>query len=321
MIYDWHARHRVTDRQAIGRVTNEQNEFQRATADTRVRLLAQAAATDDKSYAQSGERNQASGLKQLLHAGRDYDHLIAQRLRDMDRLGLRSPDVDVNRLPVGSWFLQLDFTLAKPYVSKDDEAFYIIDNPVKKEKVFRVPYVAAPTWKGNLREALRLARGWHDDSEEMRVLFGNEREANHDFHAGRLGFFPTYFDRIDLEVLNPHSRRTGAGTLPIYLEVVPTGSSGTIGVLYVPFDQLSETDDIRCQSAQTLFEPLAQGIEYLLSDLGLAAKKSSGFGVASPESVVGRLQVNDPRWDARDSNWRGFGGLQQLAAAWQEVAR
>ncbi|HXH13904.1 MAG TPA: RAMP superfamily CRISPR-associated protein [Alphaproteobacteria bacterium] len=90
-------------------------------------------------------------------------------------------------------------------------------NPVKKEKVFRVPSIAASTWKGNLREALRLAHDWHDESAQMRKLFGSERGADDDFHAGRLSFFPTYFDCLDLEVLNPHSRRTGAGTLPIYL--------------------------------------------------------------------------------------------------------
>jgi CRISPR-associated protein Cmr2 len=216
MIYDWHARHRVTDKQTIDRVTNGRDEFRGASADTRVRLLSQAVVTDDKAYAQSGERNQPAGIKLLLHTQDTYDQLIGRRLCEMDKFGLRSPNVQINRLPAGSWFLHIDFTLTKPYASKDDESFYIIDNPVKKEKVFRVPYVAAPTWKGNLREALRLRHAWNDEDEKLRQLMGNPREAEENLHAGRLCFFPTFFDRIDLEVLNPHKRETGAGTLPIY---------------------------------------------------------------------------------------------------------
>ncbi|HXH13903.1 MAG TPA: hypothetical protein VNP04_29550 [Alphaproteobacteria bacterium] len=142
IIYDWHAQHRVGDRQAIDDVTNGRNQCQGAAADTRVRLLAQAAAIgqipsnrpgrqiDAKAYAQVGEGRDTSGLKQLVHVRlgdqpSEYDRLLAQRLRDMDTLDLRSPDVHVARLPVGSWFLTVTFTLAKPYVSKDDEAFYI----------------------------------------------------------------------------------------------------------------------------------------------------------------------------------------------------
>jgi CRISPR-associated protein Cmr2 len=321
MIYDWHAKHRVIDKQTIDRLTNERDEFRGASADTRVRLLAQAVVTDDKAYAQSGERNQPAGMKLLVHTRKTYDQMIGQRLNEMDKLGLRLPDVSINRLPAGSWFLHIDFTLVKPYASKDDESFYVIDNPVKKEKVFRVPYVAAPTWKGNLREALRLRHGWSDADNVMRQLLGNSREVEENFRAGRLSFFPTFFDRIDLEVLNPHKRETGAGTLPIYLEVAPIGSHGTFYLLYVPFDQLEQTDNERCNSSRRLFTQAAQGIEFMLIDLGFAAKKSSGFGVADPGSISGKLQVNDPGWEKHGGEWNGFEELLRLAREWQEVTR
>jgi CRISPR-associated protein Cmr2 len=321
MIYDWHARHRVADKQAIDRVTNGRDEFRGAPTDTRVRLLAQAIMTDDKSYAQAGERNQPAGMKLLIHTQNTYDQLIGKRLSEMDKLGLRLPDVQISRLPVGSWFLRIDFILAKPYASKDDESFYVIDNPLKKEKVFRVPYVGASTWKGNLREALRLKQGWTDEDDAMRQLMGNRREAEENLRAGRLRFFPTFFDRIDLEVLNPHKRETGAGTLPIYLEVAPIGSRGTFNLLYVPFDQLEQTDDERCNNASQLFEQIAQGLEFMLVDLGFAAKKSSGFGAAEPNSISGKLQVNDPGWGKRSSEWKSFEELRQLAQEWQEAAR
>ena len=38
---------------------------------------------------------------------------------------------------------------------------------------------------------------------------------------GRLAFFATYFDRMGLEIINPHKRDTGVGTNPIYIESVP----------------------------------------------------------------------------------------------------
>lgn len=54
-------------------------------------------------------------------------------------------------LPPHSFFLQFPFTLARPYISKDDETFHVCENPVRKEKVFKVPMVEGSTWKGNLR--------------------------------------------------------------------------------------------------------------------------------------------------------------------------
>ncbi|MGB9751683.1 MAG: hypothetical protein C0183_00775 [Roseiflexus castenholzii] len=41
---------------------------------------------------------------------------------------------------------------------------------------------------------------------QMVRLFGNVRGEEATFAAGRLYFFPTFFDRLGLEVINPHPR-------------------------------------------------------------------------------------------------------------------
>ena len=60
------------------------------------------------------------------------------------------------------------------------------------------------------------------------------------YRRGRLMFYPTFFKKLGLEVINPHDRETGAGTLPIYLETVPKGAKGTFSLLYVPFDRVGK---------------------------------------------------------------------------------
>jgi hypothetical protein len=73
---------------------------------------------------------------------------------DMQTLRLDpSPLEALAHLPYGSVALDLPFRLLRPFLSRDDDAFHIIDNPVRKEKVFRVPMVAASSWKGSLRAA------------------------------------------------------------------------------------------------------------------------------------------------------------------------
>ena len=73
-----------------------------------------------------------------------------------------------------------------------------------------------------------------DKNNQMIRLFGNVKGESEEFSRGSLYFFPTYFDRIGLEVINPHPRDTGAGKQPIYFECVPPGTEGVFTILYVP---------------------------------------------------------------------------------------
>src|SRR6266567_5058563 len=148
-----------------------------------------------------------------------------------------SPKIDLSILPLYSFILQFTFTLAQPYISRDEQDFYIIDNPVRKDKIFGLPYVAPTSWKGSLRAALwQLEYG--PNNEAIYRLFGNEQgeEKQEKLHAGRLYFFPTFFTQKSLEVINPQNRKLRSGEKPITFESVPIGATGVFTVLYVPSD-------------------------------------------------------------------------------------
>jgi len=258
---------------------------------------------------------------------------IADQLQRLRALNINPPPLpDLSALPPSAWFLQFTFTLAKPWLSKDDEPFYVAEsvNPVRKDKVFKVPVMAASSWKGLLRwtamhtrlvlrkDALSPEEFAHERYAQA-LLFGDEkgeepgqtkdfaayldrlkpearalyeRSLRHHFQiapdqplphfSGRLVFYPTFFDQIDVEVINPHSRKTRAGTHPIYLECVPAGATGTFSLLYVPFDLVTTPDKARRQAATDLVL-VAESIRDMMLTYGFSAKRSSGFGLAQDQ--------------------------------------
>src|SRR6266487_2632565 len=119
----------------------------------------------------------------------------------------KSPKIDLAMLPAYSFVVQFTFTLAQPYISRDEQDFYIVDNPVRKDKIFGLPYVASTSWKGSLRAAL-WQLGHREEDETIRGLFGNERRSDDPerFRAGRLYFYPTFFIHKSLEIINPQNR-------------------------------------------------------------------------------------------------------------------
>ena len=255
--------------------------------------------------------------------------LISEERAYMQQLGIWKPAIpDMGTLPPHSLFLQFQFTLAKPYLSRDDEIFYINDNPVRKDKVFKIPMVAGTAWKGNLRwtATYMMVLRWHEShdvnqlaEERFRLtrLFGDEigegegrhlakyldglsQEAASRYrqlvrryfertgndprpnHAGWLRFYPTFFDRISLEVINPHDRQTRTGKYPIYFESVPIGAKGTFSLLYVPLGPVDE--NLMRADLQTS----AEAIREMMRTYGFSAKKSSGFGEAEDE-ISGKI--------------------------------
>lgn len=192
---------------------------------------------------------------------------------------LTAPVFDLRPFPPYTLTLQFPFRLTKAYMSRDERGFYIVDNPVRRDRVFDVPLVAPSTWKGSLRAAL-----WqlgHDASQQgIRRLFGNEKGADEDFRAGRLRCFPTYFKQHGLEIINPHDRERRVGTKPILFESVPPGTTGLFSLLYVPFDRIGQDDAETRQEVADDFDLVADGVESMFCTYGFGAKTSSGFGAA-----------------------------------------
>ncbi len=315
----------------------------------RIQLLAGVAARNEgiKDYVVSGDRKQGGGYKSLVHDRNNPQNtkyareLIAPALAQIKSLGVVNSAPDLTLLPPGSWFLQFTFMLAKPWMSKDDDPFYVTEsvNPVRKDKVFKAPTMSAAAWKGLLRWTamhIRLvkkkdtltAQQFARERFVQTLLFGDEKgeesgetkdfaayldslkpEARAEYerllrkhyglgdetplphHSGRLIFYPTFFNLIDVEVINPHSRETRAGTHPIYLECVPAGAQGTFSLLYVPFDLIGQEEaKIRNQAAKDLLL-VAEGLQAMFLTYGFSAKRTSGYGVAEEGVSNGFLQI------------------------------
>ena len=278
-------------------------------------------------------------------------------------------------MPSYCFFLQFKFFLSTPFISRDDEEFYICDNPVRKDKVFKVPMVSGSSWKGNMRwmagKDIELKTEKPNEKLLKRIqlvkLFGNENEAeeryfnfllsqemvekfkkeikrwtnNGGLKRGRLNFYPTFFNRIGLEVINPHDRKTKAGTQPIYIESVPEGAVGTFSLLYMPFDLMGRPEgDVKNEVIKDM-EAILPAIKRMMLTYGFSAKKSSGFGIvredikgtfkmsgvsiyktylpqeqkiddSNPFAKLATLKKSLPPEDVKDDNFSSFRELGQL---------
>ena len=96
-------------------------------------------------------------------------------------------------------------------------------------------------------------------------------------HKGRAIFYPTYFDRLSLEIINPHDRRKRAGTTPIHYEVVPEGADGTLQIIYIPFDAVLKSEKDLKDEVKTDLENLCRAVEKL-QERGIGAKTKLGWG-------------------------------------------
>lgn len=311
---------------------------------TRIKLMSAALRVEDKwevrqrkyekgkDYAREKYQGLISSDSSDCHESEYAHNLIATAQQRLENLKLWRPEKpDFDLLPPFSAFLQFQFTLTRPYISRDDEIFHINDNPVRKDKVFKVPLVGATSWKGNLRwtmmktdleperndpaefahrrfrhallfgteKGFETARDWEAFLNELcpgnreiyrqllREHFSPDGGTSLPHNAGWLRFYPTFFDCIGLEVINPHDRKTRAGTQPIYFESVPIGATGGFSLLYAPFGRVSVSE------AKEDLRRIAVGVAAMLLTYGFSAKKTSGFGEAGDDLTNGWIYTAD----------------------------
>lgn len=298
------------------------------------------------------EKSAKNELKSIIRKnnGVTYNKEVFQSLfckpnQDKDSKLLELNEIDISALPEWSWAIEFPITLASPFISKDDIPLYIIDNPVRKDKVFGVPFTSAMAWKGNLRwtmmkTQLETKADKPDKFAETRLrhdlLFGNEKgfeeketkgwakyvnglcpdavekyqammkkqfegKDNPNF-AGMLYFYPTFWDKIDLEVINPHNRKTKAGGNVIYFETVPAGSQGMFRLLYVPLHRLGLAEKDFWEAVWQDLEDVAKGLEAMMTKYGFSAKKSSGYGVINKNfgKDAGNLMVKKKKTEKQE---------------------
>ncbi|NTV46400.1 MAG: hypothetical protein HGB11_07755 [Chlorobiales bacterium] len=205
---------------------------------------------------------------------------------------------DLSYLPFGSFCIQFKLKLFKPYISRDDNAFYIVDNPIVREKVFHLPMVRSTAWKGSLRHALLQMDGYQNEDQQdqqIKRLFGTTNdEQPAEGNSGRLYFYPSFFTQTSLEVINPHDRKTRAGKNPILIESVPIGAEATFTLLYTPLDLIGKEENETRRQVLSDLKLVAEGQQALFTIYGFGAKTSSGFGVANDAVENGSLVLNWP---------------------------
>lgn len=238
------------------------------------------------------------------------------------------------------------FTLASPYYSADDEKYSIFDNPLLKEKVFKVPMMRGSSWKGVIASAARAVleqefsvenilsfgrlfgsgsedfrkiekkaitqnytSGFEKDllyyalmkfgkvtvkkmntEEQKKELWNKIKEKKLQTQRGRLVFYPSYFNQIGLEMINPHKRRTKAGTHPIYYEVVPAGAEATFQLLYIPADNITKSDEERKKEYEHDKKLITTALKLIFQEhedkaqIKIGAKTKLGWGRITPIS-------------------------------------
>jgi CRISPR-associated protein Cmr2 len=346
-----HIQRKVIDYLVGGQSPPEEYAWLSAIKDpaSKVEMLA-LAQLSIKSYAQSGDPREKSGGIRSAVSG--LNNSFQKRLDDrLKPLGLTPALPALDELPELSFAIHFRFKLRQPYISHDESALYLLDNPVRKEKVFRLPYIAPTQWKGVLHAvmACQLAARWENElltaegkKEFLRqrarlfALFGTEKAfelgaknqkksaekmkarnlyldqflpgqdsewqaqkyrryirryfTGNGFLAGRLQFYPSFFTQLGLEVMNPHSRKTGAGELPILFECVPKGAEADFALLYVPHDCVGQPVEATRKQVAADVKLIARGLSDMFCLYGFGAKTTSGFGRAE-ERVEGKIAL------------------------------
>ena len=138
--------------------------------------------------------------------------------------------------------------------------------------------------ENNLKLFLALEMGSSSNlNSDIKKFFDNyiKGRANNyqiiDTVKGRAIFYPTYFDKLSLELINPHNRKTKAGTNPIHYEVVPKDSKGDLQIVYIPFDGVTKSNDEIKKEAKQDLEFLQECIKRVAKN-GIGAKTKLGWG-------------------------------------------
>jgi CRISPR-associated protein Cmr2 len=287
MSYEWHATFALQpgDREELRNVVEGKGRFS-PVSDLYARLQLLAQSTGEKDP-EGGWNKDAKGVYAEEVAlptsgGTSYTAHLRSTSETYAPLGFATPRLgrrDLTRLPTHSFFLYVPFTLATPYISKDDEPLYVHENPVRKDHVIRVPMVSGTSWKGAFRAALRWRLEADDEDADVVRLMGNAKGAEEDFRRARLHFYPTFFDALRVGTINPHGRESGAGTKPIYIEQVPRGAEGTFAVLYAPVVPDGPREPLPTwEEALHDLEWVGKAAYVLLTQLGFGAKTASGMG-------------------------------------------
>lgn len=253
-------------------------------------------------------------------------------VKEIDRAGLRTAPIDIAVLPAFSAAVTLRFQMLTPLLTRDDDPFYLFDNPVRKDHVYGVPLLAAASLKGLAADAFQRgyphelawkALGDDDQSRTLRYrqvtvaakrLFGIASDDPDELksEAGRLHFSPTWFSHVQYLVMNPtKTDGTGIGSQPIQFEAVaPVTEKSKAVQAEINFfyfnpagapdsDETTARGDLAC---------LVGALAAWWPALGLGAKRLAGYGAIAPLSALCRAagypDMKQPLEFSGKESWR-----------------
>ena len=187
-----------------------------------------------------------------------------------------------NFLPPTKYSVAMTFswTLKTPFFSRAIDEFGSIDNPVTRDTLSNMPLLHASGAKGMLRNALT---GDISDADILE-LFGNDCEIK-DQDAALAGCIVPgdviFSHKTKTEIFSPHVRKTKTADHPVSSEVVPAGALATWELLLFDFRNKKE------QMKPHLLTIL-KAVDFLVTELGMSAKRTSGLGVGTGLNVMMR---------------------------------
>ncbi len=118
---------------------------------------------------------------------------------------------------------------------------------------------------------------------------------------GMLIFYPTYFNKISFEVINPQNRGTRAGKNPIFYEVVPKKTEGILQLVYVPYN-LTKYEQVILD-----FQNILKCVINAIEKEGIGAKSKLGWGIGkiSKENSFYYFN-NDEKLKEIENHWKGM---------------
>lgn len=216
---------------------------------------------------------------------------------------LPESSVNLSVFPRFSARLLLKFQVLTPLLTRDDDPFYLFDNPARKDHLFGMPYLSAASVKGLSADAYQRAfpsatpwtklsksdkdpdrtRAFRHADPHARRLFGIADDgAKIESEKGRLHFSSIWFNNLQLLVMNPGDPTTAMGTQPIQFEAIAPGQTGLLEVVYFNPYGVKDSDEA------TVRADLARWLAAVASwwpALGLGAKRLAGYGAIQIEGV------------------------------------
>ncbi len=170
-----------------------------------------------------------------------------------------------------------EWTLKTPFFSRGISEFSAVDNPVSRDRLSGVPVLYASGARGMLRHT-------YDGeclSEEISDLFGNDRELEDDEvgFAGCLNVGDVCFrGGTFAEIFTPHERASRTVQNPVFFEMVNKDVSAQWSLMLF---------DFKCcpKRIRELLPSVLSHMKYLIEELGMSAKRSSGYGIGKNLTV------------------------------------